>query len=107
MPAAFSTGVDEQKDLLVAQPCVLGLVHFLNSDASIRYLQFFDADDIADVTLGTDPPFYVLHMGASAAGTVIIPRGLKFSEGVIVCATTTPSGNTPVTADAFVSIVWD
>lgn len=107
MPAAFFAGVDEGKDVLVAQPCVMSVMHFLNSDASIRYIQLFDANDIADVTLGTTPPFYVCHMGVSAGGTVIFPRGLAFTTGIVACATTTPSGNTGVTADAFVSIVWD
>jgi len=77
MPAAFFAGVDEGKDVLVAQPCVMSVMHFLNADASIRYIQLFDANDIADVTLGTTPPFYVCHMGVSAGGTVIFLRFLE------------------------------
>lgn len=107
MPAAFSSSVNGGKDLLIAQPCTLGLVHFLNGDAAIRYLQIFDADDVADVTLGTTAPTYVIHMGASAGGTVILPRGLGLRRGLVACATTLPSNSVAVTADAFVSVVWD
>lgn len=107
MPAAFSSSVDEGKDLLIAQPARLQVVHFLNGDAAIRYLQLFDANDVADVTLGTTPPSYVIHMGSSAGGTVILPMGLDLRLGLVACATTTPSGSTGVTADAFVSVVWN
>lgn len=106
MPAAFSTSVDEGKDLLITAPSYLSVVHFLNADAGIRYLQLFDVDDVDDVTLGTTPPTYVIHMGSSAGGTVILPRGLRLDHGLVACATTTPSGSTGVTADAFVSVVW-
>lgn len=107
MPAAFSAGVDEEKDVLVARGCVLKTLHFVNADAGLRYIQVFDAALAASVTLGTTPPTYVVPMGTSATGTIMFWGGLPLRSGCVVCATTTPTGNTPVTADAFVSVTFD
>ena len=107
MPAAFDTDTDESKDLLVARACVLKTLHFVNADAGVRYIQVFDADDIADVTLGTTAPYYVVPMGSSATGTIAFWGGLPLSTGCVVAATTTATGSTGVTADAFVSVTYD
>lgn len=107
MPAAFSVGVDEEKDLLVARGCTIRCVHFVNADAGVRYVQLFDAGDVDDVTLGTTTPDYVVPMGSSATGTVPLAQGLVFTRGCVACATTTATGSTAVTSDAFVSIVFD
>ena len=107
MPAAFSATVDDGKDLLVARACVLKTLHYVNADAGLRYLQVFDAGDVDDVTLGTTAPYYVVPMGSSATSTIPFAGGLPLTHGCVVCATTTPTGSTAVTADAFVSVTFD
>lgn len=107
MPAGFSISVDESKDMLASRHCVLKTLHFVNADAGVRYLQCFASNNAAGITLGTTPPDMVIPMASSQTFTVQFGDGLAWSNGFIVCATTTATGSTPVTADAFVSITYD
>lgn len=107
MPAAFAANVDDTVQALETRHLRLRSVHFVNADADVRYIQFFDADDPMDVTIGTDDPFLVIPMGTSAVASVVISEGMTFTNGLVVGATTTADGATGVTADAFVSITYD
>lgn len=106
MPAAFSDSVNADGDVLVGRAITLHTINYNNEDSAVRFLQFFDVDDTADVTLGTDTPDLVVAIGQQTT-TVDLVFGMWFQVGCTVYATTEPTGSTSVTADAFVSVTFD
>ena len=80
----------------------LWLVNASNPNAALTYLQFFDAAAISSVTLGTTKPAFWLAMPINTTGGVVsvsFPVGYVFKNGIVVAATTTPTGSSaPSTA---------
>lgn len=75
-----------------------------NPNAAVSYLQLFDAI-AANVTVGTTTPTAVVALPASTP--VNLNLGLKFSTGLVVAATTTPTGSTPpATAGLPVTLIF-
>lgn len=72
-----------------------------NNTASDIFLQVFDADSTASVTVGTTSPVFTVRIpGSSAFGKDADDMAYKFfGKGCVVAVTTTRTGNTaPATA---------
>jgi hypothetical protein len=69
-----------------------------NTLAAITWLQVFDASSAGSVTLGTTVPVFETNMAANTgvARPVLGPVGIKFTNGIVIAATTTEFGNTAV-----------
>lgn len=66
---------------------------YVNEDASVRFLQVFDAATAASVTVGTTLPKWVFVAGANGdddewTGDTV------FDRGIVIAATTTATGST-------------
>ncbi len=75
--------------------------HIQNAAGAITYVQLFDAL-IANVTLGSTTPTFVIGVQASGATSLALHKPLKFATGLVAFATTTPTGSTAATVHA----VW-
>lgn len=86
-------GLTATKTLLRTGPCFVTDLRFINTDGGIRFCQLFDAAAIADVTLATTQPDWVLV--AAAGGEDDGPQeALVFDKGIVAAATTTATGDT-------------
>lgn len=102
----FHAAVDEAGATVSEQRGNLYTVLAENANATACYLQFFNAADIGDVTVGTTPPVFSLLLHANS--TVQIDRGefpIKyFSTGICVAATSTRTGAIAPAADPQVTL---
>jgi hypothetical protein len=80
-------------------------VYATNGDAAVRYLQIFNKPSTG-VTLGTDTPYLVIPMAASASVLVDFDGGVWMETGISVACTTTATGSTGATAAATVNVVY-
>lgn len=79
-------------------PGQIASLAFLNTNASVSYIQVFDAATVGAVTLGTTPPKAVFGIPASGSITHDLGTlGLNFLNGIVAAATTTATGLTTVT----------
>ena len=90
--------------LVQAGALILTAVHAINTTAADAYLQLFDAAAIADVTVGTTIPDWVV-MSDFGVGLVSVSDGLpsfglSFRNGLVVASTTTPINSTGATQHA-------
>jgi hypothetical protein len=78
----------------------------LNTAAAITYVQVFDLAAVGSVTLGTTAPNFVIPMAVSTAYHFAFPQGksLPFANGIVMFATTTPTGSTGATVNGVVFI---
>jgi len=88
--------------LVTAQSTPPTVLYFnvANANTSIVYIQFFNAAAAGSVTLGTTAPTFWIAVPATN-GVIDTPfvNGFTFSSGIVVAATTTPTGSTaPSTA---------
>ena len=101
----FVTGLDEDPLILVgAGPLELSDFFIYNNDASAGFVQFFDAAAIADVTLGTTTPDFVVGIAATswAQGQLCKPR--MFAKGIVIGFATTATGAGATSSTAEVSL---
>ncbi len=104
----FLTGLDESPLILVGAG-VYGITSFFifNNDTAAGFVQFFDAAAVADVTLGSTTPDFVVGIAAGvwAQGQMSFP--LMFTKGVVVgfATTATGSGATGSTAEVNLGLV--
>jgi len=92
---------------LMGKPCYVSAVHGINTTGAAAYLQLFDKATIAEVSLGTTVPTFVLSMatGASATQEFTGPNFLKFENGICAASTTTSTGSSAAITHARVWIV--
>lgn len=78
----------------------LVLYNISNPNSSTVYVQFFDSATAGTVTVGTTAPFFWFAIPANSGVTDNgLPFAIPFANGIVVAATTTPTGNTaPSTA---------
>lgn len=94
------------KALVVANPITLKSFQLVNPNASIAYLQLFDANSAAGVTLGTTVPNYIIGLPASGSvGLADINAGFK--NGLVIAATTTANGSVAVGSGVSGSLVYN
>ena len=99
VPAAgvISNNTVTEADVLVQAGHVhVVAMHAINTTAAAAFVQYFDAAAVADVTVGTTVPVWVLRSPASSVsdGDGLPTHGLLFKLGVVIASTTTPTGNT-------------
>lgn len=88
---ALSTSVTAVKSSSAGR---LGAIYCYNSNASVAYIQIFDAATPAAVTLGTTVPKLSLGVPtvqSSGLGPAVL--GITFVNGIQVAVTTTATGN--------------
>lgn len=87
-PAASykSNAVDETEDLVSNAPCVIDDFFLYNPGSATGHLKFYDADDVADVVVGTTVPIRTYPLGA---GKAMHPTGLNIAcnNGLVIAAT--------------------
>jgi len=67
--------------------------YFYNPNASVAYVQFFNAA-AASVTLGTTAPVYSLGIPATSGANVMSDIGIPHSTAICIAVTTTRAGST-------------
>lgn len=73
----------------------IGAFNIVNPNAAISYVQLFDALAANAVTLGTTLPTAWLAVAANGVLSDSFPgNGVEFPNGIVIAATTTPTGNT-------------
>ncbi len=90
-------GLTAAKTLVSAKPIQTSCLRMVNEDSAARFVQIFDAAAIADVTLGTTVPDWVL-VAAAGGQDDSLKSGLSFKKGIVAAATTTATGNTGAAA---------
>jgi hypothetical protein len=71
----------------------------INTTASVRWVQIFDAATTGAVTLGTTKPDYEVQLPANSQVFAVLPDfGVPFTAGIIYAATTGEAGGTPGSA---------
>lgn len=70
-----------------------------NPNASLVYVQFFDAASAGAVTLGTTAPkFWVAVPAYGGVVDTTVINGCVFNSGLVAAVTTTPTGSTAPTS---------
>lgn len=90
--------------LVQGGPVTLTAIHAINTTAADAYIQIFDAAAIANVTVGTTVPDWVVMsdfgVGLVSVSDGLPTHGLSFRNGLVAVSTTTPTGNTGATQHA-------
>ena len=88
-------------------PVKLKAAHVMNIAAAATFVQFFDAADAADITLGTTVPDYVLGAAIASPSNQADLVDLLFGKGLFVAATTTAGGLTAPSVGVPASFSFD
>lgn len=71
------------------------LYNLSNPNSVTIYVQFFDSKTSAAVTVGTTAPLFWIAIPANSGVTDnALPFNIPFANGIVIAATTTPTGNT-------------
>lgn len=95
------------------EKCCLTFLDISNPGTVASFVQIFDASAIANVTLGTDVPKLCIAVEKGASATDVKTKSIQFTEpvqfnkGVVMAATTTPTGSTTVVAALGVNFELD
>lgn len=76
-----------------------------NAGSSDTFVQFFDAASTSQITLGTTKPYAIIPIDQNRSDYPSDLR-LKFRFGLIVAATTTPTGNVAPTTPLIITCVF-
>tara|TARA_R110002020_G_scaffold21899_1_gene74334 strand:+ start:2307 stop:2684 length:378 start_codon:yes stop_codon:yes gene_type:complete len=83
-----NTDTDETEDLAYSGSKQLQQVRIANSNVSSVFLQLWNLNDVANVTMGTTEPHMVLPCPAETTQTYVIPAGIVFATGIVMGCTT-------------------
>lgn len=76
-------------------PISLSYFNLSNPNSTLAYVQFFDAAATSAVTVGTTAPTFFVAVPANGGVVDTSPLvDYQFKKGIVVAATTTPTGNT-------------
>lgn len=87
-----SIDLDESEEEIKATAGQLYSITAFNTNASARYLKFYNAT-AANVTVGTTTPVLTYYLPATGGFTINIPCGLAFSTAITAAATTGVADN--------------
>lgn len=87
-----SIDLDETEEEIKATAGQLYGYYFANTNASARYLKFYNAT-AANVTVGTTTPVLTLYLPPTSAGHVEFSHGVAFSTAITAAATTGVADN--------------
>ena len=97
--AKLATALDDSPGLLIkAGQGVLHGWSLQNGAAAATYVQVFDAAALANVTLGTTTPSFVICMAASEDSN-IVGADWAFTLGCVAFSTTSATGSTGATTN--------
>jgi hypothetical protein len=86
----------------------LGSIYCYNPNASVAYIQVFDAATPAAVTLGTTAPKVSFGIAATSSGSLpLSAMGIEFLSGIQAAVTTTATGSTAPSAGMDCSAVFN
>ncbi len=89
----------------VAGAFQLSFVNVGNPNATLVYVQFFDAASAAAVTVGTTvPKFWLAVQPTNVANSISFGQGAVFKLGVVVAITTTPLGSTAAASPSPITV---
>lgn len=93
--ALLATAVLLVPNTQAGAPIRLGYYNLTNPNTTLAYVQFFDAAATSAVTPGTTLPTFFIGIPAFGGAIDTSPLiDFQFNKGIVVCATTTPTGNT-------------
>lgn len=87
-----SLDLDETEEEIKATAGQLYGYYFANTNASARYLKFYNAT-AANVTVGTTTPVLTFYLPATSAGHVEFSQGIAFGTAITAAATTGVADN--------------
>lgn len=77
-----------------------------NPNSSVAYVQVYDAAAVADVTVGTTPPILRFGIPATAGANLELKRGRNITNGIVIAATTTPTGSSAPSTGLEPTVYW-
>jgi hypothetical protein len=80
---------------VAAGQLTISYINATNPNTTLAYVQFFDAATAGAVTVGTTAPAFFVGVPAFGGGVdtpQLVPY--QFRKGIVVAATTTPTGST-------------
>jgi hypothetical protein len=80
--------------VIKATPGVLGGYFLHNPTAATAVVNVYDSATAGAVTVGSTPAKLILSLAAGASANLEFVRGISFTNGVVIAATTATSGNT-------------
>lgn len=87
---------------------LLGSIYCYNPNATVGYVQIFDAASTGAVTLGTTAPKLSIGIPATSGnGIPLSAIGITFLTGIQVAATTTATGSTGVSTGLECNAMYD
>jgi hypothetical protein len=93
MNDSASGSVGAKPTAVKSAPTPLNGWYLFNSNATIVYLQIFDAKSETEVSLGTTAPTLSLGIPAGSAANVLVDGMRDFLKGIVIACTLTRSGN--------------
>ena len=108
----FQSAANATKRLVQAGFTTVHSVHITNPNTVSLFLQIFDANAAADVTLGTTAPNFVIAIPEGTSATLVggvdkdFPAPLRLSLGYVWAITTTATGATGPTSDCTLSSAY-
>lgn len=97
-PKVFSAAASAAKTLINNAACTFGgHLTIYNPNATVSYIQVFDAAATASVTVGTTVAVALIIIPATSAANVEVTNGVHMASGIVIAATTTATGSTGVT----------
>jgi hypothetical protein len=92
---AFTNAAVTNSAVLVSStPATLTFINVANANASIVYVQVFNASAANQVTVGTTAPVFWFPVTTSNPINQELHLGYTFSKGIVIAVTTTPTGGT-------------
>ena len=76
-----------------------------NASAADAFVQFFNADALADVNLGTTVADYVVPILANDVKSAYFPTAINFDDGIVVFSTTAHNGSSAAIVDVWLAVV--
>ena len=95
----FNDDVNATDVLVQTAETVLYSVSLHNVTAADAFLLLFNAAAIADVTVGTTVPDYVIPNAANGVVNMAFVKPLLFNLGLVIASTTTTDGSTNAAQD--------
>lgn len=77
-----------------------------NPEGAATYLQVYAAATAGAVTVGTTPPIARYALPAGVGANLELDRGLYAASGIVVAATTTPTGSGAPATGLDATIYW-
>jgi hypothetical protein len=102
----FNSAVSNTAVLAKSSPCYLAGYNASNTNSTAVYLQFFDIASAGNVTVGTTAPVMVLAIPGNGVIDGVQVSPVPFQNGVVIAATTTPTGSTAPSSAVATTLIF-